>query len=97
MAAALLIAAAFVCNVTHPIVTQAIDSLPDTELQLLYVPETLVDVGCLILNHTPITGKVVANIGPHALKAIRALRKYSHPEAEIRCGYRGSNPWNHCP
>ena len=93
MAAPIILVAAIICNITHPIVSQLIDNLPDNEWQLAYVPEVLVDVACLEFNHTPFSVKVAKNIGPHMIKALRALYKYSKGEAPAPIGLRGSNKW----
>ena len=98
MPAPIILVAAFVCNISHPIAVKLLDgNLPDNRAQLLYVPMTMIDIGCAVFSHTPFSLGMVKDIGPHAFKAIAALHKYSVGEAEIRCGFRGSNPWNRCP
>jgi len=93
MAAPIILVAAIVCAVTHPLVVQFADAIPDNELQLLYVPMTMIDIGCAIFSHTPFSFGIVKDIGPHAFKAGLALAKYSKPEAQVRNPIRGSDPW----
>ena len=93
MAAPLILVAAIVCTITHPLAVKLADAIPDNELQLLYVPMTLIDIGCVLFTHTPFSLEMVKDIGPHAERAVVALAKYSRPLAEVRNPVRGSDPW----
>lgn len=93
--APLILVAAFVCNISHPIAVKILDgNLPDNRAQLLYIPMTALDIGCAVFSHAPLSFGLVANITPHALKALRAIRTYSVGESFVVGGYpRGSNKW----
>ena len=93
MPAPLIVVAALVCTITHPLVVKAADAIPDNELQLLYVPMTAIDIGCALFSHTPFSLALAQDIAPHAIRALAALAKYSRPLAEVRNPVRGSDPW----
>ena len=95
MAAPIIIATAIICTVTHPAVVQLADGIipNNSPFQLIYIPMTAIDIGCAIFSHTPFSIKEIKDIGPHALKGMRAFIKYSKPLAEVRNPIRGSNKW----
>ena len=67
MPAPLILIAALVCNITHPLVVKAADAIPDNELQLLYVPMTAIDM-CRMLKRRLKDAGLPLRLSPHSFR-----------------------------
>ena len=73
MAAPILMVAAIVCPLVGPVIDRIADAIPRGPGEVALIPVVVLDIGCAVINHSPLSFGMVEEIGPHVIGAIRGI------------------------